>query len=120
MNANTKNDPVWAVEQTTAEPARYRFKHDRPLLFTTSKWNALSHISGYHVAVEGPAVNLEVVFPDRVVRAVAYGVLNAGLSCRAVEYVSGEGKPLGAVLFLAGGVGGNRLLGCYALRYANE
>lgn len=106
--------PLVTREDRTAEPARFKFHSTNPLLFTTSKWNAISHISGNSVAVEASYPNPYEIFPRRVMQSVDYGIKNGGLECRVVEYESPDGKILGTILYLTAGA---RSIGCYAMRF---
>ncbi len=95
-------------------PARYGLRRREPLLFTTSRWNALAHVSQGFTAIEhGHSQDVEG-FPFRAVRAAMYGVEKGGLDYVVTSYVSADGVPLGRVLFLSSG---RNLVGCYALRH---
>ena len=88
------------------------------LLFTQSRWHAISHISGVGVdastAVECGYPDPWEVFPFRVMRMVDYGIQHAGLECFVIEYKSAStGKRLGVILYL---FMGERDVGCYAWR----
>lgn len=84
------------------------------LIYTTSVWQAIAHISGKHTAQEARFPNPWEIFPIRVMRQVDYGIANAGLECNVVEYDDLQGNPLGTILYLRAG---SKQVACYAMRY---
>lgn len=96
------------------EGERRNAKTRPALIYTTSRWQAIAHISGGKTAIEARYPDPWTLFPIRIMKQVDYGIANGGLECFVVEYDAADKTPLGVIMYLRAG----RLdVACYAIRY---